>query len=54
MKLSRLLRDPTSFFDTVRGEDWRPAFKFFLKITAALSAATPVVNYLEVESTDFS
>ncbi|MCD6444629.1 hypothetical protein J7L70_06475 [Candidatus Bathyarchaeota archaeon] len=38
MKLSRLLRGPTSFFDTVRGEDWRPAFKFFLKITATLTA----------------
>ncbi|MGQ9468626.1 MAG: YIP1 family protein [Nitrososphaerales archaeon] len=54
MKLFNLLRNPTEFFGNVRGEDWRPAFKFFLEITTILSIVTPIVNYFGIESTDFS
>lgn len=54
MKLIDLLSDPSGFFEKTREENWRPAFVFFLKITLALSIATTVVNYLGIESTDFS
>jgi len=54
MRLPDLLRNPDGFFESVRGEDWRPAFKFFLEITLILSVVTPVMNYLGIESTDFS
>jgi hypothetical protein len=54
MKLFDCLKDPTSFFDDARSENWRPAFGFFLMITVALSVATPIVNYLGIDSTDLS
>ncbi|RLE71002.1 MAG: hypothetical protein DRJ45_04365 [Thermoprotei archaeon] len=54
MRLFDLLKNPTKFFDKVREEDWKPAFKFFLTITLILSIITPIVNYLGIESTDFS
>jgi len=53
-RILSLLRDPSGFLEATRSEDWRPAFVFFLKVTALLSIATPVVNYLGVESTDIS
>jgi hypothetical protein len=54
MRLLGLLKNPTEFFENVRGEDWKPAFKFFLVITIILSIVTPIVNYFGIESTDFS
>ncbi|MEW5760491.1 MAG: YIP1 family protein [Candidatus Thermoplasmatota archaeon] len=54
MKLFDLLKNPTEFFENVKDEDWKPAFKFFLMITIILSIVTPIVNYLGIESTDFS
>lgn len=53
-ELIGLLKDPSGFFEGVREEDWRPAFRFFLEVTLALSVITPVVNYFGIESTDFS
>lgn len=54
MRLFDLLKNPTAFFEASREENWKAAFTFFLQITIALSIVTPVVNYLGVESTDFS
>jgi hypothetical protein len=54
MRLFDLLKNPTEFFEAARGEDWKSAFTFFLQITIALSIITPIVNYLGLESTDFS
>jgi hypothetical protein len=54
MRLFDLLKNPTAFFEAAREENWEAAFTFFLQITIALSIITPVVNYLGVESTDFS
>ena len=52
--LVRQIVDPARFFDSTRNEDWKPSFQFFLWITLFVSIATTVVNYLGVESTDFS
>jgi len=49
-----LLKNPSGFFESARLDGWKPPFKFFLQITVFLSIATPIVNYLGVESTDFS
>lgn len=49
-----LLKNPSGFFESARLEGWKPSFKFFLQITVVLSIATPIVNYLGIESTDFS
>jgi hypothetical protein len=54
MKLLELLRNPTEFFENVRNEDWKPAFKFFLAITMILAILTSIVNCFGIESTDFS
>ena len=54
MKLFNLLKNPPEFFESVKEEDWKPAFKFFLEITIIISIATPIVNYFGIESTDFS
>ena len=53
-KLVKQLADPTEFFDSMRTEDWKPAFVFFLWITLFVSVITAVLNYLGMESTDFS
>jgi len=53
-KLWKLLADPVGFFDSARGEGWKPAFVFFLWVTAFISVVTPVVNFLGVASTDLS
>ena len=52
--LARQIVDPTEFFNSIRDEDWRPSFVFFLWITLFISVATSLVNFLGVESTDFS
>jgi len=55
--LSTLLKqlvNPTEFFNNTRNEGWKPSFLFFLWITLFVSIATPLVNFLGVESTDFS
>jgi len=52
--LASLIREPTNFFETARSEDWKPAFKFFMQITIFLSIATPIVNFLGIESDDIS
>jgi len=54
MKLFNLLKNPPEFFEGVKEENWKPAFKFFLEITIIISVITPIVNYFGVESTDFS
>jgi hypothetical protein len=54
MRLFDLLKNPTEFFENVRDENWKPAFKFFLVITIILSIVTPIVNYFGIGSTDFS
>jgi len=53
-RIRNLLTTPNEFFENVRSEDWKPAFKFFLIVTLAISFATPIMNYFGVESTDFS
>jgi len=53
-KMMYLLENPSGFFEGVRDESWKPSFKFFLQITIVLSIATPIVNYLGIESKDFS
>jgi len=52
--LARQLVNPAEFFNDARDEDWKPSFIFFLWITLLLSIATSVVNFLGIESTDFS
>ena len=53
-KLARQLANPNEFFDGVRNETWKPAFKFFLWVTFFIAIVTPVINYLGIESTDVS
>lgn len=53
-QIRNLFTTPNEFFENARSEDWKPAFKFFLLVTLIVSFATPIVNYLGVESTDFS
>jgi len=53
-RLAEQLADPDRFFSGVRAEGWKPAFVFFLWVTLFISLVTPIVNYLGVESTDFS
>ena len=53
-ELVKQLANPSEFFNNVRTEGWKPAFVFFLWVTLFISVATPIVNYLGVESTDFS
>lgn len=53
-RIFSLLRDPTGFFESTGTEGWKPAFVFFLRVTSFLSVTTPIMNYLGVESTDFS
>ena len=52
--LARQLVNPTEFFNSTRDEDWRPSFIFFLWTTLFISLATSLVNFLGIESTDFS
>jgi hypothetical protein len=42
MRLFDLLKNPAGFFENVRDEGWKPAFKFFLVITIILSIVTPI------------
>ncbi|MDH5770775.1 MAG: YIP1 family protein [Candidatus Bathyarchaeota archaeon] len=53
-KLAKQLANPGEFFNSVRPEDWKPAFAFFLWVTLLISLVTPILNYLGMESTDFS
>jgi len=53
-KLTRELLNPREFFNGVRDEGWKPPFLFFLWVTLLISVVTPVLNYLGMESTDFS
>ena len=53
-KLARQLTNPSDFFNGVRNENWKPAFVFFLWVTLFIAIVTPIVNYLGIESTDFS
>jgi hypothetical protein len=54
VKLAEMLANPREFFNKVRYEGWRPAFTFFLSVTLILSVVTPILNYLGMESTDFT
>lgn len=38
----------------MQGENWKPAFGFFLWVTLFISVITPIVNYFGIESTDLS
>jgi len=51
-KLLWMLREPGSFFEAVRDEDWRPSFMFLLQVSAIIATFTPLVNALGWESTD--
>jgi len=53
-KLGSQITDPNGFFSSVQPEGWKPAFVFFVWVTFIISVVTPIVNYLGVESTDFS
>jgi hypothetical protein len=53
-KLAKQLANPTEFFNSVRTENWKHAFVFFLWVTLFISVVTPIVNYFGVESTDLS
>ncbi|MEM3403506.1 MAG: YIP1 family protein [Nitrososphaeria archaeon] len=53
-KLVNLLTNPIKFFVDVQNEGWLPSFLFFLQVTLVISIATSFVNYLGIESTDFS
>jgi len=53
-KLTRELLNPREFFNSIRDEGWKPPFLFFLWVTLLISVVTPVLNYLGMESTDFS
>ena len=53
-KLGKQLANPSEFFDSVRTEDWKPSFVFFLWVTLFISIVTPLINYLGIESTDLS
>jgi len=54
VRILGLLGNPTGFFEEVRREGWKPAFRFYLEVTSFLSIVTPIVNYFGIESTDFS
>lgn len=51
-KLFCMLREPETFFETIRKESWRPAFMFLLQVSAVIAVFTPLVNALGWESTD--
>jgi len=53
-KLLKIMADPRSFFESVRSEDWKPCFIFFLWVTLLISLVTTVLNLVGMESTDFS
>jgi len=53
-KLAKQLANPTEFFNSVRDENWKHAFVFFLWVTLFISVVTPIVNYFGIESTDWS
>lgn len=53
-RLKKQLDDPTGFFNGLQDEGYKPAFLFFAQVTLLVSVITPVVNFLGVESTDFS
>jgi hypothetical protein len=53
-QLTEQLANPSEFFNSVRTEDWKPAFLFFLWVTLLISVVTPIVNYFGIESTDLS
>jgi len=46
--------NPTKFFNSARNENWKPSFKFFLRITLIISLVTAAINFLGIESNDFS
>ena len=48
------LLNPSEFFKGRRDEDWKPSFVFFVWVTLFLSLVTSFVNFLGIESTDFS
>jgi len=53
-KLIKQLTNPSDFFNSVRTENWKPAFLFFTWVTLFISVVTPIVNYFGIESTDLS
>jgi hypothetical protein len=53
-KLAKQLANPSEFFNSVQTENWKHAFVFFLWVTLFISVVTPIVNYLGIESTDWS
>jgi len=53
-QLKRQLINPKEFFSNAKTENWKSAFIFFLWITLIISIATPIVNFLGIESIDLS
>jgi len=53
-KLWAEMASPKEFFEGIRSEGWKPCFVFYAYVTLAISAVTPVLNWLGVESTDLS
>jgi len=51
-KLFWMLREPESFFESIRPEGYRAPFFFLLQVSAVIAVFTPMVNYLGVPSTD--
>jgi len=45
---------PKEFFEDIRSEGWKPCLVFYTCITLVISAVTPVLNLLGMESTDLS
>ncbi len=48
------IANPRAFFENTRNGGWKPSFLFFSLITLFVSLFTAVVNFLGIESNDFS
>jgi hypothetical protein len=53
-KLWAELSNPREFFNSVRSESWKPCLVFYAYVTLVISVVTPILNWLGLESTDFS
>ncbi|MCW1296452.1 MAG: YIP1 family protein [Candidatus Parvarchaeota archaeon] len=53
-KFFEILEEPRTFFEKTEKEGWKEPFIFFLKITIMIAILTSIINYLGIESTDFS
>jgi hypothetical protein len=51
-KLSRMLKEPETFFEAMRAEGYRPSLVFLVEGSAVIAVITALVNYLGWPSTD--